>query len=102
MPNKYGPPGPPNDDMPPLDDSGINNDHILDVCDWIIFTAWTKYVGAEKTHDQVNVQELKDLAFTLGSVWGLVQDILDIDNRLGGFGGGPDPQDFFDDDEPPF
>ena len=78
---------------PPMDDSGINNDHILDLCDFIIKTSWMKYVGEDHriSPDQVTSQELKDLAFTLGSVWGLAQDILEIDRRLRGIeGNGPD------------
>jgi hypothetical protein len=75
-----------------MDDSGINNDHILDLCDFIICKAWEKYVHNENrpTAEDLSIRDLRDLAYTMGAVWGLAQDIIDLDGRLRGMAGPPD------------
>jgi len=77
----------PSSNEPPIDDSGINNDYILDLCDFVINSLWDKYIGGieeDKTRLKTPTSEIKDLAYTLQVVWGLCQDILDIDRRLRG------------------
>jgi len=82
----------PDDGLPPMDDSGINNDHILDLCDFIITKSWEKYVHNQNrpTAEELSIRDLRDLAYTIGAVWGLVQDIIDLDSRLREMGGPPD------------
>lgn len=82
------PPGEPPDNKRPLenesaprDDSGINNDHILDLCDFIINTAWSKYIG-NGTGEVPSIQELESLSNTTRNVWRLAQEIIDLDRRL--------------------
>ena len=65
----------------PIDDGGINNDHIIDLCDFIINSLHEKYIGT-KQKTPPSVSELKDMAQTLHGVWTLVQDIMELDNRL--------------------
>lgn len=79
---------------PPLDDSGINNDHILDLCDFVIKNLWIKFVGSaadEPQPKETSVRDMKDIAYTLQSVWTLAQDIIELDRRLR----------YLDDDLPP-
>jgi len=71
---------------PPIDDAGINNDNILELCDFVITTCHNKYIVNEVTSDKISSQELKNISLTLSTIWGLAQDILDIDSRLRGFG----------------
>lgn len=71
----------------PKDDSGINNDHILDLCDFIIDSAWTKYLGnsdyvKEGSSGTPSIKELQDLSATIQNVWVLVQEILNLDHDI--------------------
>jgi hypothetical protein len=72
---------PPNGESTPRDDSGINNDHILDLCDFIINSAWMKYIG-NSTGSSPSIRELECLANTIQNVWILAQEIIDLDRRL--------------------
>lgn len=87
-------------DSNPIDDSGINNDHILDLCDFIINRLWEKYISESKDVN-FSVRELKDIAYTIQSVWGLCQDIIELDKNLRMFGdqGPPTGGDFGDPEE---
>lgn len=71
----------PGDEVPPLDDGGINNDHILDLCDYIINNMWKQYIE-KRPAKSPTLAHMKDMSQTLFTVWGLVQEILNLDRRL--------------------
>ena len=68
---------------PPMDDSGIDNDHILDLCDWTITSLWVKF-SSMTSEERINtsISEYKELADTLQSVWTLTLDIIALDGAL--------------------
>lgn len=73
---------PDNSDLPqPRDDSGINNNHVLDLCDYVITTTWKKYIESPP-NKLPSTEELNSLAQTLTGVWILAQEIIDLDRRL--------------------
>lgn len=72
---------PPSEDVSPLDDSGINNDHILDLLDYIVKTMHNRYINEPPAVPPTDAA-LKDMSHTLHTVWSLVQDIMDLDRRL--------------------
>lgn len=67
---------------PPQDDIGINNDYILDLCDYVINTAWEKYIGGSDKKKTPSIEELKNLSETIHTIWQLAQEIIDLDERL--------------------
>ena len=74
-------PNTPENEITPLDDGGINNDHILDMCDYIVTNMWKQTVenAAQKPP---SLTDMKDMAQTLLTIWSLVQEILDLDRRV--------------------
>lgn len=92
----------PDSNHPPRDDSGINNDHILDLCDFIISSAWAKYIGNNKEEPgNISIRELESLSNSLQNVWILVREIIDLDRRLRMISDFDDdvPPEFYDDDD---
>lgn len=65
---------------PPLDDFGIHQDRLLEICEKIIEKTHEKYVINDTSPK--NAAEFRDVAETLEKVWLLTQDILNLDDVI--------------------
>lgn len=65
---------------PPLDDFGIHQDRLLEICEKIIEKTHEKYVINDSTPK--TAAEFRDVAETLEKVWLLTQDILNLDDVI--------------------
>lgn len=69
----------PSNNDAPLDDYGVHNDHVLDICESLITQLWKRLVT--ESH-QMSIAEIKDAAITIDSLWNLVQSIIEINEDL--------------------
>jgi hypothetical protein len=69
----------PNDDAP-LDDYGIGQDRIIELCEKIVDKIYTKCVLDNSMPSSIG--DLKEIVLTLEGVWRLVKDMLDIDDVI--------------------
>jgi hypothetical protein len=68
------------DDLPPLDDYGIHQDRLLEICEKIIEKTHNKYVINDYTPK--TAAEFRDVSETLEKVWAITQDILNLDDVI--------------------
>jgi len=69
-----------NNQEPPLDDYGIHQDRLLEICEKIIEKTHTKYVLNDYTPK--TAAEFRDVAETLDRVWAITQEILNLDDVI--------------------
>jgi hypothetical protein len=66
-------------DNPPMDDYGIRNDEILQMCDFAV----KKLFGiCNDQSKELGLQEIQTLVSTLDMVWNLTQSILNFDEDM--------------------
>jgi histidinol phosphatase-like PHP family hydrolase len=68
------------DDFMPLDDYGIHQDRLLEICEKIIEKTHNKYVIGD--HTPKSPSEFKEVSETLQNVWALTQEILNLDDVI--------------------
>ena len=68
------------DENLPLDDYGIHQDRLLEICEKIIEKTHNKYVLENYTPK--SSAEFRDVAETLQRVWSITQDILNLDDVI--------------------
>jgi len=89
------------DQNPPLDDLGIYNDHIIELCAYVIKTLHDDYIDKDESPKH-SIKDLRDLTLTLQMAWELSREIIDFDTRLKlEEKYGPLPPDFFTDSNGP-
>ena len=71
-----------NDEIPPMDDYGIHQDRLLEICEKIIEKIHNKYVIDDYTPRTHIAAEYKDVSETLKNVWAITQEILNLDDVI--------------------
>lgn len=71
-----------NDEIPPMDDYGIHQDRLLEICEKIIEKIHNKYVIDDYTPKTALAGEFKDVSETLKNVWAITQEVLNLDDVI--------------------